>query len=99
MMVPRLAQGDGLRMLFAIHGGEDVAYVFGGVFRGVYRGLQMSFDVECREMSLGNLVQYAMVQRLCEEGVEIYDLGSDLDYKRRWAEELHETVALIVRPF
>jgi hypothetical protein len=85
-MVRRLAQRGGLRALIATHEGVDVAFVFGGVQRGVFRGLQLSFDNAFRSHSLGNVMQGLMIQRLCEEGLHTYDLGTDLEYKRRWSE-------------
>ncbi len=96
-MLPRLARRDALRFLFLTLDGKDIAYCFGGVFNGGFRGLQMSFDDDYRSHSPGSLAQLHMIDRLCEEGVETYDLGSDMDYKRRWAEQGIETLAIIVR--
>lgn len=96
-MLPRLAKRDALRFLFLTLDGKDIAYCFGGVFNGSFRGLQMSYDDEYSEFSPGSLAQLHMIEHLCEEGVETYDLGSDMDYKRRWAEEGVETLAVIVR--
>lgn len=96
-MLPRLNQTGMLRVLFITKDGEDVAFVFGGVFCNRYRGLQISFNNDYRSFSPGNLAQYWMIQHLIEEGVEAYDLGSELEYKRRWAEQRHETVSLVIR--
>ncbi len=49
-------------------------------------------------MGLGNLVQYNMIQWLCDEGVKKYDLGMDMPYKRRWAENRLEFINLFVSP-
>ena len=95
-MLPRLARRGSLRALFATMDGHDVAYVFGGVMGTTYRGLQMSFDQAHGSLSPGNLVQGAMIDALAEEGVRTYDLGSDIDYKRRWADGGLETAALVV---
>lgn len=97
VMLPMLAERNLLRFMFVRLDGVDIAYCFGGVFEATFRGLQMSFDVEYRQHSPGSLAQLAMIERLCEEGVQGYDLGSDMEYKRQWAEEGLETVALIVR--
>lgn len=95
-MVPELAASGRLRVLFARHSGEDVGVCFGGVLAGTYRGLQNSFDDRFRDHSLGNVLQAETIRRLCDEGVATYDLGSGMDYKARWAEEIFETTALLV---
>lgn len=96
-MLPRLARRDALRFLFLTHDGVDIAYCFGGVFDRGFRGLQMSYHDDYSSYSPGNLAQLHMIDRLCEEGVESYDLGSDMEYKKRWGEEGIETLAVIVR--
>ena len=61
-----------------------------------YRGFQMGFDVSMRVMGAGNLVQFKWTQDLCDEDVDYYDLGMDMNYKRRWAENQLESVNLLV---
>lgn len=95
-MVPALADTGRLRVLFARHDGQDVGVCFGGVLAGTYRGLQNSFDDRFRDHSLGNVLQAETIRRLCDEGLATYDLGSGMDYKSRWAEEIFETTALLV---
>jgi CelD/BcsL family acetyltransferase involved in cellulose biosynthesis len=95
-MLPRLARHDRLRVIFARREGRDVGYILGAVFLGTYRGLQFSFDDEDRELALGNLCQYRQILALCDEGVTRYDLGTDMEYKRRWAEAQFETTLLVV---
>jgi len=94
-MVPRLAVRDRLRVIFARHEGRDVGYILGAVFLGTYRGLQFSFDADYRVMALGNLCQYQQIRALCQEGVTRYDLGTDMEYKRRWADTTLDTISLI----
>jgi len=96
IMLPRLARRGNLRVLFARLDGQDIAYVFGGVFGDTYRGLQLSYDDDYGSLSPGNLVQYEIISRLCEEGTRWYDLGSELDYKSRWAESRLETITMWV---
>ena len=36
------------------------------------------------------------VVELCGEGVGRYDLGTEMDYKRRWAEDIMETEMLVL---
>jgi CelD/BcsL family acetyltransferase involved in cellulose biosynthesis len=96
-MAPRLAARGGLRITIARLEGRPVGYVLGGVRGGGYRGLQISFDQDLSDRSLGNLLQLATVEALCAEAVASYDLGTDMPYKRHWAEQLVETVPLVVR--
>ena len=95
-MLPRLAARGRQRTLFARLGDRDLAYCLGAVFDGEYRGLQFSFDREHERYSLGSLLQHRQIVELCDEGVRRYDLGQDMDYKRRWAEDAFETVLLVL---
>lgn len=94
-MVPRLAARGALRVLFARAGDEDVAVCFGGRFGDTYRGLQNSFDDRFRDLSLGNAMQAETIARLGDEGLAWYDLGSEMEYKTRWAEGGLVTTTLI----
>ena len=96
-MLPRLVERDALRVLFVRQGDEDIAFVFGGVLGQTYRGLQLSYHDDYRDHSPGNLAQLAIISRLCDEDIDTYDLGSELDYKSRWAEERFETMSLVIR--
>lgn len=90
------AQGR-LRLLFLQHQGRDVGYILGGVQFNTYRGFQFSFDDKYRAHSLGNLMQWYQIGFLCEEGVGLYDLGTDMDYKRRWSEQRFTTETMVLR--
>lgn len=96
-MLPRLAARGGLRVVIALQGERDVGYLHGGVIGTHFRGLQMSFDDRLSHLSLGNLLQFEMLRRLCEEGIETYDLGTRSAYKRHWAEEGLRTLTLLLR--
>jgi len=96
LMVRRLAPHGRQRTIFARRDDHDVAYVLGAVWGGEYRGLQFSYDDELAHLSLGTLCQYHQIAELCDEGVSRYDLGTDMDYKRRWAETAFETMLLVV---
>ena len=98
-MLPRLAAKGQLRVLFVRQAAEDIAFVFGGLTARSYRGLQLSYDEDFKALSPGNLAQIAIIQELCAEGIEAYDLGSELEYKSNWAEERFETVSLVIRPW
>jgi Acetyltransferase (GNAT) domain len=98
LMIPRLRRRGALRLMFAHRDGQDLAYILGGVFGDTYRGLQFSFAAELPHLSLGNLCQYWQLERLCAEGLAFYDLGAEVEYKRRWGEIVHETVTLLAWP-
>jgi len=97
-MLPRLAERGGLRVLIALHDGKDAGYLHGGVIGDHFRGLQLSYDERFDPLSLGNLMQREMIEKLCEEGITSYDLGTRSDYKRRWAEEGLRTLTIVGRP-
>jgi CelD/BcsL family acetyltransferase involved in cellulose biosynthesis len=97
-MLPRLARRGALRVVFVSREGTDLAYCFGGLFGDTYRGLQVSFDARFERDSPGVLAHMEMISLLVQEGVRAYDLGSDMEYKRRWGELGLETITcLIVR--
>ncbi|MEZ4463819.1 MAG: GNAT family N-acetyltransferase [bacterium] len=94
----RLAACGELRVLLGRQGDDDVVFVLGGVFKGAFRGLQMSFDDGLRDLSLGNIAQFETMKALAAEGVASYDLGTEMPYKMRWAPEGLETVTLALFP-
>lgn len=95
-MLPRLCEQGQQRTLFARAGDRDVGYILGAVFEGEYRGLQFSYDDAYKELGIGSLLQYHQILELCSDGVGRYDLGTEMDYKRRWAEDAMETEMLVV---
>jgi hypothetical protein len=96
-MVPMLAEDGALRVVFLTLDGVDIAYCFGGLFDGLYRGLQLSYHDDYSDYSPGNLAQLEMLRGLCDEGIATYDMGQAMDYKSRWADDTRTSVALIVR--
>lgn len=99
LMIRRLAARSGHRTIFARHRDRDVGFVLGGVLGSTYRGLQMSYDAEYRAYSIGSLCQLEQIRQLCEEdAISEYDLGTGMEYKRRWAEDtVVAPVLLVVR--
>jgi hypothetical protein len=95
-MLPRLCARRQQRILFARAGDRDIGYILGAVFEGEYRGLQFSYDDAHAALGIGGLLQYHQILELCAEGVNRYDLGTEMDYKRRWAEEVMETEMLVL---
>ncbi|HTR56369.1 MAG TPA: GNAT family N-acetyltransferase [Kofleriaceae bacterium] len=95
-MLPRLCELGQQRTIFARLGDRDVGYILGAVMAGEYRGLQFSYDDDHAALGLGSLLQLRQIAELCAEGVARYDLGTEMDYKRRWAEEIMETEMLVL---
>lgn len=95
-MITPLAATGRARLMMAQHDGVDVAFIFGGVFAGEYRGLQFSHVARYRPYGLGNVAQLAQIERLVDEGVHTYDLGTAMDYKARWAEQVVATTLYAV---
>jgi len=95
-MLPRLCALGQQRTIFARHHGRDVGYILGAVMGGEYRGLQFSYSDELSRFGIGGLLQYHQVIELCGEGIARYDLGTEMDYKRRWAEDIMETEMLVL---
>ena len=97
-MIDRLGERDRLQATIAVLEGEDVGFIVGGVRNGRYRGLQLSYTEEVRELSLGHILQLYEIQRLgAEAGAHTYDLGMDMEYKRRWADHAVTTATLVIR--
>jgi len=95
-MMPRLAERGMLRVLFGRVDGRDAAYVLGAVAQGRFRGLQFSYAAEHAALALGNLGQLEMMRRAVSEGVTLWDLGSAVPYKRRWADATEDSFSLAV---
>lgn len=98
-MLPRLGRTGAGRLMFATLDGNDIAYVLGARIGDEYRGLQFSYHDEFANLSLGSLCQYHQIVALIAEGVTLYDLGSEMEYKQRWAEQAFVTqIHVVIRP-
>ncbi len=64
-VVRSLYSKGALRCVFARRGGADIGFILGGVLGDTYRGLQLSFTENARQYSVGSLMQWHEVQRLC----------------------------------
>jgi len=84
LMLPRLVRRGAARLIMATRDGEDLGFILGGIRLNTYRGLQFSFNENFRALGLGNVLQYEALKDLCDEGIAVYDLGTDIEYKRRW---------------
>jgi CelD/BcsL family acetyltransferase involved in cellulose biosynthesis len=85
----------GLRVLMARRDGIDLAHIFGGVAGKTYRGLQMSYLEEVRDLSLGNRLQLENLRRCADAGITIYDLGMHAPYKERWADRWEKRIGVL----
>lgn len=95
-MIDRLQRRGRLRVCIAQIQGHDVGYILGGVRKRDYRGLQLSYSESSKHLSISHLLQAREILRLCDSGVERYDMGMDMDYKRRWADQTATSVVLIL---
>ncbi len=93
----RAAAKGCLRVVFGQNTeGADIAYTAGGILGKTYRGFQMGYDGHYAACSPGNLAQLEMIAGLAGEGIEVYDLGMAIDYKKRWAERLLRLANFII---
>lgn len=95
-MIDRLGSKGRLRVGVATIDGCDVGYILGGVRGDRYRGLQLSYRQTVAELSVGHLLQWWQLRSLEEEGLHHYDLGMDMEYKRRWADRQEPSLTLII---
>lgn len=84
------------RVSFAVRDGRDIGYIFGGARGPTYRGLQFSYVEEVRDLGVGNVLQWHEIRRAAALGLTRYDLGMDIEYKRRWADRNDETGSIVV---
>ncbi|MEM7275554.1 MAG: GNAT family N-acetyltransferase [Actinomycetota bacterium] len=97
MMIDRLQARGRLHAHLARLDGRDVGYILGGIRGRRYRGLQISYTDPARRLSVGNLLQRHQLTELHRQDLaDVYDLGMDFDYKRRWADRAEPSTVLLV---
>ncbi len=97
MIIERLQGAGRLHAFVARYRGVDAGYILGGIRDRRYRGLQLSYTEEARHLSVGNLLQNHQLRRLVTDDLaDIYDLGMDFEYKKRWADRTQTSVTLVV---
>ena len=75
----------------------DVGFILGGIRNRRYRGLQISFDADHADLSIGNLLQIHQLRRLGHEDLaDTYDMGMDFPYKQRWADRSERSATLLL---
>lgn len=75
---------------------RDVGFILGGVSAFGYRGAQIAYTTDVAALSVGHLLQWHEIRRLARAGVLRYDLGMDIEYKHRFADERYVTRSLII---
>ena len=95
-MIDRLSERGRLLASIAVLDGEDAGFILGGTRAGVYRGLQLSYAQNAADLSLGHVLQSHQICSLEDSDVHTYNLGMDMEYKRRWADTVRPTSVLIV---
>ncbi len=101
LMIDRLRDRDRLEAHVARLPGDgettDVGFILGGIRNRRYRGLQISFDADHAELSIGNLLQNQQLRRLADQDLaDTYDMGMDFPYKQRWADSIERSVTLVL---
>ncbi len=96
-LMARQAPRGRARWVFARLDNQDIGYLLGGVLGSTFRGYQFSFDNNHRKLSLGNALQYRMIEELCNQGITTYDLGVEMEYKRAWGEQEQTTTSLLIK--
>ena len=92
----RLLDTKSLRFVFVRAEGIDIGFAFGAVRDNLFRGFQLGYADSHRHLSPGNLAQLSLIEELANEGVAIYDLGMDMEYKRGWADTTFQTVSILI---
>ncbi|MBK9070432.1 MAG: GNAT family N-acetyltransferase [Myxococcales bacterium] len=92
----RLACRGQARLGFLRRDARDIAYIFGGLLGGTYRGFQFSFDPAFAALSPGGLCQRLTIEAVIAEGATRYDLGGEMAYKRHWAETEQTTLVWLL---
>ncbi len=98
LMIARLRERGRLRAMVARRNDRDIGYIFGGVRNSRYRGLQLSFVEAARQLSISHLLQFQTITALAAEPEPVfwYDLGMDMEYKRRWADRSTGSIVVVV---
>ncbi len=103
-LLRRTSQTGMARVIIASRDGRDIGFIFGSVGGATYRGQQFSHDADFGRYSLGHVLQVEMIEWLCEEGLERYDLGPcsgpGMQYKCHWIDHVRpiRTWALVCKP-
>lgn len=96
-MIERLQTAGRCRTVVARLADADIGFILGGERGRRYRGLQLSYVESARHLSIGHLLQLHEMRRVCADpGIDVYDLGMEMEYKRRWAGDEEASITLVV---
>ncbi len=99
LLTIRLEQKRRLEVHIAQKDGDDIGYILGGRRGGLYRGLQLSYTAEVKDLSVGHLLQLHQIEQLTQDtdiATTRYDLGMDIAYKQRWADSAETTIMIVI---
>jgi CelD/BcsL family acetyltransferase involved in cellulose biosynthesis len=86
-----------LRILIAYLGGRPAAFTIGTVCNKTYTSDFLGYDPQYRDYSVGTVLQSALIERCCNEGVEVIDFSAgDANYKRRFGNDRTTVARLYV---
>jgi hypothetical protein len=74
-----------LRAYVAYLGGQPAGFSIGTICNKTYTSDFLGFDPQYREYSVGTVLQSVLLERCCQEGVEVIDFSAGhADYKKRF---------------
>jgi hypothetical protein len=74
-----------LRAYVAYLGGQPASFAIGTICNKTYTSDFLGFDPQYREYSVGTVLQSVLIERCCEEGVQVIDFSAGhADYKKRF---------------
>jgi CelD/BcsL family acetyltransferase involved in cellulose biosynthesis len=77
-----------LRIFIAYLGDRPAAFTIGTVCDKTYTSDFLGYDPQYRDYSVGTVLQCALIERCCNEGVEVIDFSAgDANYKRRFGND------------
>jgi CelD/BcsL family acetyltransferase involved in cellulose biosynthesis len=86
-----------LRVHIAYLGGRPAAFTIGTVCNKTYTSDFLGYDPQYRDYSVGTVLQSVLIERCCNEGVEVIDFSAgDADYKRRFGNDRTTVARLYV---
>ncbi len=99
LLTIRLEEKHRLEVHIAQRDGSDIGYILGGRRGGLYRGLQLSYTADAKDLSIGHLLQLHQIEKLTGDSqnpTTRYDLGMDIEYKRRWSDSAETSIMIVL---
>jgi CelD/BcsL family acetyltransferase involved in cellulose biosynthesis len=90
-----MAGGGSLRGYVLYAGERPLAYVFGGVYSGIFTLEATGFDSEFTSLSAGGVLLWRTMSDLVESRIGVVDFGfGDAEYKRMYGTESYEDATI-----